>query len=111
MRTLVFACILLVSACGRDEGDIDEFIGAPCSNDRECDSRCYIDGNDYPGGFCSIACSSDNDCPADTFCIDENGGVCLFACPAFDCERLGPSWTCRNRDRASGGSINVCFGS
>jgi hypothetical protein len=40
----------------------------------------------------------------------EDGGVCLFACPAFDCSRLGNGWECRDRDRVSGGQIHVCFG-
>lgn len=102
--------MLLVSACGRDEGDVDEFIGATCGDDRDCDERCYRDGDKYPGGFCSIACNSDRDCPSDTFCVDENGGVCLFGCVEFDCGRLGPGWVCRDRSRAGGGNIDVCFG-
>jgi hypothetical protein len=99
----------VASACGRDAGDIDESIGASCASDRDCDTRCYID-NDFPQGFCSQPCASDQDCPGDAFCIDTNGGVCMFACPEFDCSRLGAGWTCRNRDRPSGGEIRVCSG-
>jgi hypothetical protein len=107
----VLASLLVLAACGgHGEGEIDDVIGAPCVSDRDCDTRCYIDGDDYPGGFCSQSCQSDDDCPADTYCIAEDGGVCLFACPAFDCSRLGNGWECRDRDRVSGGQIHVCFG-
>lgn len=106
-----FAFVLVLAGCGgHGTGDIDDVVGAACTSDRDCADRCYLDVQDYPGGFCSIACQSDRDCPVDTYCIAEDGGVCLFACPAFDCDRLGPGWRCRSRDRAGGGSTSVCFG-
>jgi hypothetical protein len=107
----VLASLLLLAACGgHDEGEIDDVIGSPCVSDRDCDTRCYIDSSDYPGGFCSISCQSDQDCPADTFCMEKSGGVCLFACPAFDCSRLGTGWECKDKSRIAGGSITVCVG-
>jgi hypothetical protein len=109
MRSLVLTCLLAVAACGHDDGDIDELVGATCSDDRDCDERCFL-GGDFPGGFCSIICDTDNDCPDDTFCMEESGGVCMFACPPFDCDRLGGGWSCRDRSRKSGGSVNVCSG-
>src|ERR1041385_1852641 len=110
-RAFLISGLLLMAACGgHDTGDIDNVIGAPCTSDRDCDSRCYIDG-DFPGGFCSVACQSDNDCPSDTFCMAKSGGVCLFACnPGFDCSRLGSTWSCHDEDRFSGGKTNVCIG-
>lgn len=110
MRTIVLALILVVSACGRDDGDIDSLIGEGCIDNSDCDDRCYTDPADYPGGFCSIGCSSDNDCTSDSFCMAKDGGVCLFDCPAFDCTRLGPGWGCRDKDRIGGGKLNVCIG-
>src|SRR5512143_2275858 len=102
MRFLALSGLLLFAACGgHDVGGIDDVIGAGCSSDRDCDTRCYID-NDFPGGFCSVPCQSDNDCPSDTYCMSTNGGMCLFSCGTnggFDCSRLGPGWTCRDRDR------------
>lgn len=113
MRFLALSSLLLIAACGgHDVGGIDDVIGAGCSSDRDCDTRCYID-TDFPGGFCSVPCTSDNDCPSDTYCMSTNGGMCLFNCGTgggFDCSRLGPGWTCRDRDRYNGGKANVCSG-
>jgi hypothetical protein len=110
MRFIVIACILVASACGRGDGDIDDLIGSSCTADSQCADRCFRDNSDYPGGFCSIQCNSDSDCTSDSFCMDKDGGVCLFECPAFDCARLGPGWVCRDRDRVGGGRISVCTG-
>src|SRR5688500_12165029 len=110
MKSLVLFSVLALAACGgHDTGDIDDTIGAACSSDRECVHRCYVD-NDFPGGFCSLSCASDNDCPADTYCMSTNGGVCMFACPGFDCDRLGAGWSCRERSRQNGGNTTVCSG-
>jgi serine protease len=108
MKTV--ACILLLFvACGHDAGGIDDTIGSTCASDRDCDSHCYL-GGDFPSGFCSQSCVTDNDCPSDALCVSESGGVCMFACPPFDCSRLGPGWTCRDKDHAGGGTVNVCSG-
>lgn len=110
MRSIVILCALFVAACGgHDEGDIDNVIGSACTTDRNCDNRCYL-GGDFPGGFCSIPCASDNDCPSDTLCMQKEQGVCMFACPQFDCSRLGAGWGCHDEDRLSGGKANVCSG-
>jgi hypothetical protein len=110
MKRLLATLIVLVAACGgHDTGDIDEVIGSACSSDRDCDTRCYLDP-DFPGGICSQPCQSDLDCPADALCMSTNGGMCLFACPGFDCSRLGPGWSCRDRSRIGGGDANVCSG-
>ena len=108
MRWL-FACALVLG-CGHGPGDVDRLIGNACTADRDCEHRCYDNPGRYPNGFCSVSCSSDDDCPLDTFCVAEDGGVCLFACPPFECDQLGPDWVCRARGRVGGGSINVCFG-
>lgn len=105
----IFLGLLFLVGCGRDPGDVDSYIGATCSTDRDCDERCYLGGN-FPGGFCSITCRSDNDCPSDTVCIDHEGGVCMFLCSEFDCARLGRGWACHDEDRVSGGKDIVCSG-
>lgn len=112
MKSLVIASIFFaVAACGgHGEGDIDEVVGAACATDRDCDSRCYLDNKDFPGGFCSLSCQTDKDCPIDTYCMSTAGGVCLYACPPFDCNRLGPAWTCRDKSRETGGTVSVCIG-
>lgn len=109
MKSFVILCALALAACGHGEGDIDEVVGDACTSDRQCEQRCFL-GGDFPGGFCSLTCDSDNDCPSDTFCMSESGGVCMFACPGFDCSRLGAGWACREESRKNGGSITVCSG-
>jgi hypothetical protein len=109
MRLSFILCALFVVGCGHDEGGIDDIVGKACSSDRDCDSNCYL-GGDFPGGFCSVPCDNDNDCPSDTYCMAESGGVCMFACPAFDCARLGPGWGCKEKDRLGGGKADVCSG-
>jgi len=110
MRLVVGLCVALAAACGgHHEGGIDKTIGAACGSDRDCDDRCYT-GGDFPGGYCSVSCESDADCPVDTFCMSESDGVCLFACPGFECARLGPGWECRERSRRGGGTTTVCSG-
>ncbi len=104
--------LLLSAACGgHDTGEIDETIGATCARDGDCEDRCFLDNNDkFPGGFCSIVCVSDQDCPADAFCMTAGGGACLFACPQFNCADLGPGWQCKAKDRIGGGEASVCIG-
>lgn len=109
MRYLVSLFVVLVACGGHDLGDIDDVVGAACVDDRDCAYRCYK-GREFPGGFCSIPCASDRDCPADTYCMENSGGVCMFVCPEFDCDRLGRGWECRNRSRRGGGNIEVCTG-
>ncbi len=108
---LLALVLILASACSRSPGEIDSYIGDTCVRDSDCDSRCYQDNQDFPGGFCSISCRSDADCPSDTACIDKAGGVCLFLCTEVDCAAaLGPGWHCSDKERVTGGKDNVCIG-
>ncbi len=109
MKLIAFVLVVL-TACGRGSGDIDSFIGAACGRDSDCDERCYQDSGAFPGGFCSIACTSDRDCPSDTACIDKAGGVCLFLCSDVNCGRLGAAYQCKDKDNVGGGKNNVCIG-
>lgn len=107
MKRFLLGFVLLVG-CGGDQ--IDTVVGAECTRDSQCDDRCLQDSKDYPGGFCTLSCASDNDCPSDTVCIEKSGGVCLFLCSELDCSRLGPGWACHDKDRRTGGKDNVCIG-
>jgi hypothetical protein len=105
--------LFVLAAChsGHTVGGSDDLVGDPCTSDTDCAHRCYLDNNNrFPDGICSISCTSDQDCPVDTACVTTAGGVCLFRCPAFDCNFLGPQWRCDTRDRASGGQVDVCIG-
>src|SRR5262245_11912484 len=101
--------LLIAIGCGHGAGGIDKTEGKACASDRDCDHRCY-QGGDFPGGFCSVPCSVDGDCPSDSVCTSNEGGVCMFVCPPFDCARLGPGWFCQSVDRREGGQANVCSG-
>lgn len=108
MRFLLLA--LLVGCTGHSSGSIDQVVGAACAADRDCANRCFLDSQDFPGGFCSNACTSDADCPGDTVCVGQAGGVCLFTCPPMDCNSLGPRWHCSDKDLVGGGKASVCTG-
>jgi len=52
-------------------------VGAPCFDDLDCADRCL---DDWPGGFCTLRCGDNRDCPGDAVCIDSHGGVCMLRC-------------------------------
>jgi hypothetical protein len=111
MTRLAILLAVLTGCSEHSLGGVDTVIGAGCTRDSDCAHRCYLDpGNRFPGWFCSQACASDADCPIDTYCATTAGGLCLFACPAFDCARLGVGYQCRQEDHISGGSVMVCLG-
>ncbi len=112
MTRLALALALALAACaGHSNGSVDTTIGAACTNNGQCDHTCYLDNNDkFPGGFCSIPCSTSANCPTDSECVAAAGGVCMFACPPFDCAKLGPNWGCHDADAAGGGKVQVCIG-
>jgi len=102
-----------MTACS-SPSKISRELGAQCSGRAECDERC-LRGPDYPGGMCSISCENNADCPSDAYCVDKEGGVCLFACTlinAQDCNFLGGGWRCKSKDLRSNTQeqVNVCFG-
>jgi hypothetical protein len=101
---------VLLVACHHDE--VSREVGARCDLSEECDERCLTSSADYPGGFCTIACSDLRQCPGDTTCADLDGGVCLFTCASDpDCAFLGAGWRCTSADLRGGGiKVMVCRG-
>ncbi|CAN5707297.1 hypothetical protein BH11MYX1_BH11MYX1_47050 [soil metagenome] len=102
--------VLAVAAC--QSTDVSRDVGARCAANSECNQEC-LTGGSWPGGFCTLLCDSDADCPSDTRCIDEaGGGVCAFSCAADpSCTFLGASYTCDQRDSHGGGAkVNACRG-
>lgn len=118
MRKLIWIAFLV--ACGgpdnvgdHDNGDIDAVVGASCDTNADCVVECYRDPDRFPGGFCSVPCGSDYDCPADSACASTEDGVCLFTCGpdgGFDCSALGPGWICDQESARDGGDVYVCIG-
>jgi len=99
-----------VSACSADS-DVSRTLGARCDHMDECAERCLTDAEDYPGGFCSVSCMDNRDCPDGAVCVDEAGGVCMFECAAeADCDFLDIGWSCKTKDGLPNGEVMVCFG-
>lgn len=100
-RWLAALAVAVAVSCGGD-GDVGSrggLVGGRCMADRDCSHRCLM-GGDFPGGYCSLACSTDADCPGGTVCIEKEGGVCLLKCdlPA-DCASLGDGYGCKGKKR------------
>lgn len=104
LRLFSFLAVLAVAlpaSCGGpdDVGASGLTVGGRCSADVDCRHRC-LTGGDFPGGYCSVSCRDDRDCPEGTICGEKDGGVCLLACtlPA-DCHALGSDYTCDAKGR------------
>jgi len=104
--------LLAIALVACQSSDVSRQLGARCDLASDCDQRCLAPGNDWPGGFCTITCDTDQGCPSDALCIDEQGGVCAFACNAdTNCAFLGTGYTCKAVDRHGGGNkVMVCRG-
>lgn len=107
MKRLLLAAALL-AACQSD--DVSRRIGARCDVTSDCGQKCLVPSGSWPGGFCTVACTTDDDCGGSARCIDEDGGVCAFGCVANpDCTFLGDGYTCMEVD-AHGAKVSVCRG-
>jgi hypothetical protein len=110
MRLLV-ATLLALALAGCNDSVEDNVVGARCTQATDCRFMCETPSNEFPGGFCTVRCADDTQCPHGTVCMATDGGVCLFPCGNdVDCGFLGAGWLCQNRDRASGGRRLVCIG-
>lgn len=99
------------SACGGT--DISRQLGARCTTTSDCDDRCLSEQGDYPGGFCTVDCSINDDCPNDSACADREGGVCLFTCRNdAECTFLGAGWSCHDEElhEPPHAPVRVCRG-
>ena len=110
MRSVILAIGALAAAC--QQSDVSRSVGARCSTGDDCDQRCLGPSSTYPGGFCTTACESRNECPDRTICVTREGGVCLFTCMTDpDCLLLGEGWRCLSLALQGGGIlVNVCAG-
>ena len=113
----VAAALLLVLglnpvACGDSfgVGPNGEDVGGSCRGDEDCDpdSFCIVGDEDFPGGSCSIACGSHDDCPEGARCISTNGGVCALGCQSAEDCRAG--YACESKsDEGGSGESFVCI--
>ena len=100
--------LLFVAGC--QSSDVSRELGAECGSNDDCDDRCLLPSDGFAGGFCTVSCNSNADCPAASACTDVQGGVCLFTC-ASSCTFLGDGYACGSFDSRGGGAkISVCGG-
>ena len=109
-----YAWIALALLAGCQSSDVSRELGARCDKSSECEERCLAPSADWPGGFCTISCDTDADCPSDSACVNEDSGaICAFVCATDgSCGFLGMGYTCKERDEhATGaGKVMVCRG-
>ncbi len=108
MRRLLLALAVLA---GCADSDVSRELGARCDDSSECDDRCLLPEDDWPGGMCTLSCDDDTDCPERSACVEDDD-VCLYTCDvAEDCRFLGLGWTCTTRlGRPDGEGVMVCVG-
>ncbi len=106
------ALALALAAC--QDTNVSRAVGARCDRSADCDDRCLTPSGDWPGGFCTLDCDRDDDCPSDTACVREDtGGVCAYTCATDPgCEFLGAGYACKERDAVVDGDpkVLVCRG-
>ena len=109
---VVAVCAALWADGGCVDSDVSRELGARCDVKNECGERCLAPSASFPGGFCTLSCASDDDCPSRASCIDEEGGVCMFGCRIEEgCDFLGDGWSCLPEQSQSDGSqVMVCIG-
>jgi len=111
MRVCIAVIIALAGACS--DSNVSREIGARCDSSDECDQRCLVESEGYPGGFCTLVCDTSDVCPPGSECTERSGGACLFNCSGDgDCTYLGAGWRCQDVDRRGppGGKVKVCRG-
>ena len=100
---LVFSSGCGSTGVGRD-GNV---VGGPCTSSQSCagGSSC-LTATMYPGGTCSVHCTTQADCPDHSVCVTETGGQCVLPCAsASDC-RAG--YACTDRSTPTGHAL-VCM--
>jgi hypothetical protein len=111
MRSLfVGALVLALAAC--QSSDVSRSIGARCDLSAECDQKCLGPDGNWPGGFCTLICDTNEVCGGGAVCIQEQGGgVCAFSCAGdSDCAFLG-AYACKAIDGHTGGlKVMACRG-
>jgi len=110
---ILAGCVATVVGCGQDDvGPQSRMIGGRCTNDGDCVRRCFVDAVVFPGGYCSVPCASNDDCPARSSCVAREGGICMATCQATkDCGAYGPSYQCaRQTSQGAGGDPLACIG-
>ncbi|MCX5745405.1 MAG: hypothetical protein NT062_23245 [Proteobacteria bacterium] len=94
MKAMTITILTSLAACGG--ADVSRDVGARCEKAADCAERC-LTGGKWPGGFCTLSCDTDSDCPTDTRCISEEGGVCAYVCNTTpECGFLLGDYVCKD---------------
>ena len=101
-------------ACGWDDvGPESRLVGGRCTSDDDCVKRCLKEGK-FPGGYCTVECATDGDCPGGAACVAINGGTCLARCQSQTtnvCDAYGAGYQCLPQTSQSGdGQPLACVG-
>jgi len=99
--------------CGTDDvGPESKMVGGRCTTDGDCVQRCLVDAAAFPGGYCTVSCTSNRDCPAGSACVARERGICLATCTvAADCEDYGAGYACaRQTSQSTGNGPLACIG-
>lgn len=108
MRNLPVLILLALALTGLSCDSTSRSVGAACIDDFDCRDRCL--GN-WPGGFCTLSCRDDRDCPTDAACVDSRGGICLLLCrDSRECrDILGDNdYKCDDRRTVHRDEADVC---
>jgi hypothetical protein len=92
-------------------------VGSACTDNKSCGGNgliCVqhvgglgIFGADFPGGYCSVTCNNDNQCPAGSICQSIKGvSICLVSCPPASCR--GSYTCCKDSGDNTCTPSNVC---
>ncbi len=100
----------LVAACGTDEsalGIAPSVIGVGCDDAGECGfagAQCL---SEFPGGYCTVGCTSSSGCPGETVCVPSPGGnVCAAVCA--DESECRNGYDCAPATGEDGTVIDIC---
>lgn len=103
---IVLALALVTMACDGPNASV----GGACDDNFDCHDRCI---DEWPGGFCTLECRDNRDCPSDSVCVDSKGGVCMLLCKSSsECKDwLGDSdYSCHVREDVHEDDWDVCVG-
>lgn len=100
---MAIAIAMVLAGC--ESSDVSRDVGARCTANAQCNAECL---EEFPGGFCSVPCDTDADCPDRTLCIATDGGVCVFGCGSDpDCTFLGSGYRCQLTDSKGAGTKDM----
>lgn len=109
---ILWLSLLVLAACGPSVGSSGKDVGAACTTNSNCNSMCLVGNDHFPGGMCTISCTSDIQCLKGSVCIaaGNNAGICAVSCVTpNDCSSFGRGFTCSARDRVGvSGQALIC---